>query len=239
MTMHELITSISAAVLVGVAALTGQPSLADPALPSTPAVPRSTACAGVLRCHVVAVVDVDGDDRADQVGWRQLDERSVQIRVARASGAMLTHTVDVHLWWGGGAWAGAARIDDRAGSELLVGSMQGAHTPMYTMLTYRAAGLVVERIPSALGRRWQVDAAYGDYLGWWRHIVGGRVAMTERLAFRNVGGRSFSGHDVTYVWSTNRWVRTTTSAKTYPTAKAASVIAGFHVPGLQRFPGVG
>lgn len=234
MSMHDLVTTIAAGLLAGVTALTGTTSDADQHDAS------SGACTAVARCHIVAVVDVDGDAHADQVGWRQLSKQSVQIRVARATGPVLTRALDVRLWWGGGAWGGAARVDNRAGVELLVGSMQGAHTPMYTMLTYRPGGLVVEHSPSPLSRRWQVDAAYGDYLGWWRHTgTDGRTLMTQKIAVRTGVGDSFSGHNVTYVWSANRWVRASTRATTYPTAKAASVIAGFHVPGLKRFPGIG
>lgn len=234
MSLQSLVTTIAAGLLAGVTALTGTTSVA----PSHEA--PASVCRAVPRCHVVAVVDMDGDARADQVGWRQLTEQSVQIRVARAAGTMLTRTVDVSMWWGGGAWGGAARVDHRAGAELLVGSMQGAHTPMYTMLTYRPGGLVVERSPSPLSHRWQVDAAFGDYMGWWRHTgIAGRTTVTQKIAVRSGSGSSFSGRNVTYVWSTNRWERTATRATTYPTAKAASVIAGFHVPGLGRFPGVG
>jgi hypothetical protein len=199
----------------------------------------SGVCAGVTHCRLVATTDVGGDGRADQVGWRQLSERSVQIRVYTATGRLMCKTVDVRFWWGGGAWAGAARVDGVVGSELLVGSMQGAHTPMYTMLTYRDGALAVEKSPSPLSPLWQVDAADGDYMGWWRHtLANGHVAMTQKIASRVGSGPRFRGHNVTYAWTKGSWVRTTSSAHSYATGRAASVIAGFHVTGLKAFPGV-
>jgi hypothetical protein len=200
---------------------------------------RTPACVGVTSCHRVATADVDGDGRPDRIAWRQLSDDAVQIRVSTAAGALLTHRVGVHFWWGGGAWGGAAYVDDRPGVELLIGSMQGAHTPMYTMLTYRTGALVVEQSPSSLSRLWQVDAAYGDYLGWWRHRVDGRIAMTQHIAYRDAGGTSFSGRDVTYVRTAHGWARATTKHTRYPTERAASAIGGFRVTGLAAFPGLG
>jgi hypothetical protein len=201
----------------------------------------ASACAGVSDCHVVARPDVNGDGHPDQVGWRQLGTDLVQVRVRMASGALLTHRIDVHLWWGGGAWGGATAVDSRPGAELLIGSAQGAHTPMYTMLTFRAGALVVERSPSPLSPRWQVDAAYGDYMGWWRHVAAdGKVTVTQKIAVRNESGQGFSGHNATYAWSAARgWTRTSTVHVSYPTVKSAAVIGGFHVGSLARFPGLG
>ncbi len=163
----------------------------------------------------------------------------MQIRVRTAPHQLLTSKVDVTLWWGGGAWGGAAHVDDSSGVELLVGSMQGAHTPMYTMLTYRSGRLVVEKSPSTLSTLWQVDAADGDYMGWWRHTSpSGHVTMTQKIAVRIGDGSRFRGHDVTYTWASGAWSRTTSSSQTYASGKQAAVIAGFHVSGLAEFPGL-
>lgn len=209
---------------------------------TTSAVPAAAphgVCARIADCHVVQLADVDGDGKKDQIGWRQLGKDAVQIRVETASGHLLTAHVDVRLWWGGGAWAGAAHVDQEPGDELLVGSQQGAHTPMYTMLTYRSERLVVERDPSSLGPLWLVDAGAGDDIGWWRHVLAdGRIAMTQKVAVRVGESERFSGHDVTYAWTDHRWVRTTSRAVSYPSARAAAAIAGFHVRGLARFPGI-
>ncbi len=258
---HHIIASFATAAVVGMAALSAAPLGPSPQLPSaqppslrppTPTSPSPSrepgahgatdrpACAGVSDCRIVASVDVDGDARADQVGWRQLSDRSIQIRVHTARAAIVTATVDVQLWWGGGAWGGASSVDGIPGAELLVGSAQGAHTPMYTMLTYRPDGLRVERSPSPLSPLWLVDAAYGDYIGWRRHhLPDGHVAMTQRIAFRTEGTNRFKGRDVTYVWSVDHWVRTTTAPTSYSTVRSASGVGGFHVAGLEAFPGTG
>lgn len=237
MTVYGLIRLLSTAALVLTTAV-GSASV-PAALAGSASDSRSAVCAAVADCRVVASADVDGDGRRDRIGWHQVSDDVVQIRVRNADGALLTKRVGVHFWWGGGAWGGAARVDDRAGAELLVGSMQGAHTPMYTMLTYRAGALVVEASPSPLSSRWQVDAAYGDYLGWWRHRVDGGVAMTQQIAYRDADGTGFTGRDVTYRRSATGWVRGSVTRVTYPTERAAAVIGGFHISGLEAFPGLG
>jgi hypothetical protein len=125
------------------------------------------------------------------------------------------------------------------GVELLVGSMQGAHTPMYTMLTVRSGRLVVEKSPSPLSPLWQVDAASGDYMGWWRRVLpDGSVTMTQKIAVRIGTGNRFHGTNVTYTWSDGAWSRTANSRHFYATGKQASAISGFHVGSLDRFPGI-
>ena len=150
------------------------------------------------------------------------------------------HRVDVHLWWGGGAWGGAARVDGPAGAELLVGSMQGAHTPMYTMLTYRDGALVVEASPSPLSQRWQVDAAYGDYMGWSRHIVDGHATMTQSIVYRADDGESFAGQQRDVRLERRPLAAYDASRRSpSPRRRRASAMAGFHVKGLDAFPGLG
>lgn len=243
MSSHHIVTSFAAAAVVGMSALSvGVAGHVSP--PShqsvSPRVPAPSACAGVARCHVVATIDVDGDGRADQVAWHQQSAQAVQIRVRVAPGKIVTAAVDVRLWWGGGAWGGASRVDGRAGAELLVGSAQGAHTPMYTMLTYRADKLVVEKSPSTLSTLWLVDAAYGDYIGWRRHTLAyGALAMTEKIAVRTDGTTRFTGHNETYAWTVNHWAHRATTPTAYPTISSASAIGGFQVAGLKAFPGLG
>src|SRR4051794_34481359 len=106
MTMHGLKRTLSIAALVIAVALTGCGTPTAVAGHDTTA--RASVCKQVSECHVVASVDVDGDHRPDQVGWRQLSKDAVQIRVRTASGALLVRRVDVQLWFGGGAWGGAA-----------------------------------------------------------------------------------------------------------------------------------
>lgn len=223
-------TAIATAGLVG---------LAGASVAATSHSAPSSVCAGVSNCQLVAQADVLGDGRLDQIGWRQLSTEVAQVRVLSPSGQMLTRNVDVHFWPGGGAWGGVARVDQVAGVELLIGSEQGAHTPMYTMLTARDGALVVEHSPSPLSWRWQVDAAYGDIMGWARHTLSdGRIAMTQRIAFRSANGVTFSGHSVTYAWGSGRWSRVSRATTHYSNEGAANAAAGFHVPGLARFPGL-
>ncbi|HLR85604.1 MAG TPA: hypothetical protein VK059_11685 [Nocardioidaceae bacterium] len=202
---------------------------------------RAGVCVGVKRCHRVATIDVNGDRRADQVGWQQLNRKQVRIRVRIAGGPVVMRKVYVGLWWPGGQWGDAAWIDGRRGAELLIGSVMGAHTPYYTMLTYRRGRLVVEKSPAtgAYGsNRWAIDSSLAGYAGWNRHVgKRGRVTITQRIAFPNRAGKRYSGHDVRYVWRNGDWKRTKRVRRTYPNANRAARIAGWHVGHLQRFPG--
>ncbi len=239
MDTHGTLKGLATSAIIGAVALAGA-GTGTTATAARPAIPAAgDPCSGVSNCRVVTHTDVDGDGRLDQVGWRQISQRSIQLRVETATGKLLSSTVNVRLWWGGGAWGGAAHIDGVPGRELLVGSMQGAHTPMYTMLTYRSGKLVVENSPYPGSRLWLVDAADGDYMGWWRSTSPtGQFEMTQKVAVRDNDGSRFSGHDVTYTWSSHGWVRTSSTATTYASGKRASVIAGWHVPNLKAFPGV-
>ncbi|MDN5851701.1 MAG: hypothetical protein L0K86_02430 [Actinomycetia bacterium] len=203
---------------------------------------RAGVCAGVKRCHRVATIDVDGDHRADQVGWQQVNRKRVRIRVRIAGGPLVSRKVNVRLWWPGGEWGDAAWIDGRRGAELLIGSTMGAHTPYYTMLTYRRGRLVVEKGPASGaygGRTWAIDSSLSGYAGWNRHVnKRGRVSITQRVAFPNRKGKRYSGHNVRFVWRNGDWKRTKRTHRTYKNAKRAAKIAGWHVGHLQRFPGL-
>ena len=203
---------------------------------------RAGVCAGVKNCHRVAVVDISGDRRADHVGWQQIDRNRVRIRVRVTAGPLVTRKVNVRQWWRGGEWGGAAWIDGRRGAEMLVGSTMGAHTPFYTMLTYRNRRLVVEKSPAvgAYGsNRWAIDASLMAYAGWDRNVGrNGRLTMTQRVARRNDKSNGFSGHNVRYVWRNGDWRRVKRTERTYKNERQARKIAGWHVGHLQRFPGI-
>lgn len=209
--------------------------------PTASAAPQQAVCAGVTKCHRVTTIDVDGDSRADRVGWRQLSDKEVQIRVATADGELVRKQVDVELWFGGGAWGDAAWIDGRGGAELLIGSVMGAHTPQYTMLTYRKGRLVVERAPGGrlVQGRWTIDSALMIAQGWNRDVgERGRITITQREALRKPSGSGFKGHDTTYAWKGGHWTRVGRVARSYPGNKAARKIAGWYVGHLQRWPGL-
>ncbi|MGH3471522.1 MAG: hypothetical protein ACRDPG_05705 [Nocardioidaceae bacterium] len=200
----------------------------------------SGVCTGVAHCHVVGRSDVDGDGTPDQIGWvRHKAHQIVVIRVKTAAGPVLQRRLSVKLWLGTGAWGGAAPIDGSRGAEILVGTEMGAHTPVYTMLTYRHQALVVERSP--LGdSTWWVDAAYNYDFAWARHTrSNGVVTMTQKSAFRtSLHGHRFAGTDITWAWRSGHWAKRATVKRSYPTATAAAMMAGWRVPGLDRFPGV-
>lgn len=194
-------------------------------------------CDGIDRCRVVARVDVDGDRRADRVGWVARKAKGLAvIRVLTADGERLRKRLDVSLWFDTGAWGGATRIDGRHGVELLVGTQMGAHTPLYAMLTYRRGALVVERSP-AQGARWYVDSAWSVAVGWDRERVDDRILMRYTYLTRSADD-TFDGSTTTYRWGKGCWVRVVKRAKHVPSARAAESYAGWHVHNLKRFPGL-
>ena len=236
-------SSIAAtALLLPLTAVVGGAPVAGGAPSGAEEAARGGVCAGAKKCHRVAKVDVNGDRRADRVGWQQINDKRVRIRVRITGGRLITRTVNVGRWWGGGEWAGAAWIDGRRGAELLIGSSMGAHTPFYTMLTYRKGRLVMEKSPAvgAYGSNlWAIDSSLRAYAGWNRHVgKHGRITMTQRIAFRNSTGKRYSGHDVRYVWRSGNWKRVKRVNRTYRNKARAARIAGWHVGHLQRFPGL-
>jgi hypothetical protein len=223
----------TAAAVVAALAAAGA-SLTTPAIAT--AAPQGV-CHGHDRCRAVAAIDVDGDHRPDVVGFQKLPgDRTAVVRVLTASGDRLSRRVDVRGWFGGGRWAGATHIDGAPGAEMLVGSTLGAHTPFYTMLTFRDGRLMVERSPRG-DSTWFVDAAATVDFGWWREVSGGRVTMTSRSALRHVHG-AWSGFDVRYRWHADHWQKVDRAKHVYPGPRAASRIWGWHVSGLDREPGL-
>jgi hypothetical protein len=205
--------------------------------PSSADAAPTGVCAGHDRCKVVAHADVDGDGQPDSIGLQRLTGgETAVVRALTASGTALAHRIDVSEWFGGGRWGGAAHVDGEPGVELLVGSALGAHTPFYTMLTYREGRLVVERSPRG-DRTWYVDAAASVYVGWWRRAAAGRVTMTFRSATRHIHG-SWSGADIRYRWHADSWQKVSRARAHYPGPRAASKIWGWHVAGLEREPGL-
>lgn len=210
------------------------------AAPSTGSDARAGVCAGVKHCHRVAVIDVDGDRRADRVGWRQLSKNKAQIRVRTADGELLRRTVGVRYWPGGGAWGDAAWIDGHRGAELLIGAGAGAHASHYRMLTYRNGRLVGEKSPwhASIKGRWAVDASVMFYAGWDRNVGRrGRITMTMKMAERNRNGHGFHGFNVRYEWRDGDWKRLARTKHTYKHDRQARRIAGWHVAHLDRWPG--
>ncbi|MGH3359130.1 MAG: hypothetical protein ACRDO7_10030 [Nocardioidaceae bacterium] len=196
-------------------------------------------CSGIDRCRRTAVIDVDGDRRADRIGWRRLDRGHVQIRVRTTDHGLLTRTVDVRRWRSG-EWAGATRVDGRPGAELVIGSKRDGDTPYYTMLTHRGGRLVVERSPAhPQGRLWTVDAGLMGYAGWHRHVwPAGRITMTLKVARRDGDSVAFRGYTVRYEWRDGDWRQARRVRAQYPTTRRAEKIAGWYVGRLDRFPAI-
>ena len=201
---------------------------------ATPAEPATGVCNGVAKCHVVAEADVDGDGVRDQVGFVADSERHVVVHVKTATGDRVSRGLDV-IWFPRGEFYGAAPVDGRAGSELVVGSTMGAHTMWFTTLTMRA-GRLVRLDPPGREDEWMVDGAFSFFAGVERQVENGTVLVTLRQAGRNGLRQTFTGSDRTYAWAGDGWQHRSTTRTRYSDDKAAGVVGGWHVPGLPRYP---
>ena len=213
--------------------------LAGVMLASAGLIPGATADATISgsahQSRVVARVDVDGDQRPDHVRYFVLSDDLVEITVETADGLTRSRRLNTE-WWPRGHWHGAALLDGRPGQELVVGTSMGAHTPLFSVLTWRGDRLVKESAPGRWGL-WPVDAYYNGYFGWLRTRSSGHVHMTARSVTRDDGvGHHWSGQAITFTWRAGRWVRSATRPLSIQGDHNASRIGGWRVSGLKRWP---
>jgi hypothetical protein len=109
-----------------------------PAVAASPAAAPKTVCTGVPHCTIAASADIDGDEMADQIGIVGRDlttpDGSIVVRVRTATGrTMQTTGSDVN--WYTDAFHGVAPIDGRAGMEIVVGDLVGAHAIQERVVT--------------------------------------------------------------------------------------------------------
>jgi hypothetical protein len=241
-----------ALAVVAALAAVGSLAVATPATAPARAVAAArTVCTGVARCHVVAQVDVDGDRRTDEVGMvadlRASDANKgvVTVRVRTAGGRTLSTTSRTVAWFGkdADAWYGAARIDGRRGSELVVGQQMGAHSTSFRVITYRHGSLVTLRAPKAPRRTgrvddtatWFTDAALNFHDGYTRSRSKGAVLMDLTTVQRNASGKGHSGWTARYRWSHGGWHLMLVKRVHYATEAAVARAGGWHVAGLPQF----
>lgn len=225
--MRRLIRTL-AAVVVAVAGLTSTAARSDAA---------AGVCAGVTRCHVVAHTDVDGDFKPDTVALQARGAHHVVVRVLTHGGALLIRRLALGHGTVAKRWGGAADLDGAFGSELVLLTELGAHNPGYTVVTFVSGQLAIERSPYG-PLRWFAGASAAVRLGWHRFETDiGRTRMTGTEATRDQHG-VYSGPRRVYVWRQGAWVLHSTTTVRYANPAAAARMAGFHVPGLARFPAV-
>jgi hypothetical protein len=184
--------------------------------------------------HVVARTDVDGDGARDVVRYRVIGPKKVRVLVALRSGdkvARVLHTVG----WPGGHFQGAVPLDGKPGAELVIGTILGAHTPWYTVLTFRGDRLAFEHNPAASYRQWVVDAYANGYVGWTRAVRHGHAYVTLRAVFRTGTTHHWSGSARSFRWQGGQWVKAATHKIHITGDRRASHIGGWHVAGLPRW----
>jgi hypothetical protein len=197
---------------------------------STPSVQPDTPSSSRL----VARRDVDGNGDRDRIRYRAIDSDTVRVSVRLSKRKVVRKTLGTRSWPRGDFY-GATRFDGRRGVELVIGTSLGAHTPWFTILTYRGGRLVVERSPY-FGREWAVDAYANGYAGWYRRIHDGQVHIRLKYASRVGTSPRFTGRTIRYTWHRGAWDRSGTRRISFPNANQASRIGGWHVKGLPRWP---
>jgi hypothetical protein len=133
-------------------------------------------------------------------------------------------------------WYGATHLDPVSGKELLVGSTSGAHTQVFTVLTYRQGALRKLHAPGGKHSYWSVNSSYGTGSEGWLCTSGGvesrAVYPTNRhhTRFRVVRDK--------YAYGSGHWTRTDHVAATVAASrhhnppKATRHYASFACPGL-------
>ena len=185
--------------------------------------------------RVVARRDVDGDRRRDTIRYKAIRDDLVKVTVTTAAGRVGVKRLRTE-YWPRGRFHGAAPMDGRAGSELVIGTTFGAHTAWFTVLTWRGGDLVRQGAPGR-GHEWAVDAAATVYLGWRRTTSEGRARITKRYVFREGVGHHWTGRATTYVWRPGQgWDRASARLISIHGDRKASRIGGWRVKGLKRYP---
>jgi len=212
----------AAVVLLGVGALAGS------AFVSSPADAATNVCTGVTGCRVVASSDIDGDSKADQIGMVYKKGVSITVRVKTATRTMQTTGQNVQWFWE--PLQGVTDFDGRAGNEIVVGDTTGANTIWFRVITYRGGKLVTVPRPAGYGPtgRWAIQSSNGGQFGYERTVTStGRVRLVERTAERVGSDSTYTGKDVTYRWSTDKWVRVSSQSKRYSSYSSAATIYGW------------
>lgn len=216
------------------AAVAAAIALSGMAVPT--AADASTACTGLSGCKIVSRADVDGDGRADQVGVRIKTSGGTTkntVRVRTAKGRLMSSQVAVQPW--AKSWHGAARIDGRAGYELVIPTTGQSEYLTYRVLTYREGRLVTLKTPQNRWS-WDVVAEYAGVTGWARSTRDGKVFVTRKIALRVGETSRFDLRATTYQWKNGAWSRPVSSTRnTRASQKAADSAFGWNISYLKRF----
>ena len=229
-TCSALLVATPAPAIGSPPATSAGPGTAAP-IPTAAARPDVPAAA-----RLVARRDVDGDGDRDRIFYRAITRTKVRVSVRLSPRRVVRKTLRTHSW-PRGHFHGAARLDGRRGVELVIGTALGAHTPWFTVLTYRNGRLVKQKPPyRGLPDDWPVDAYANGYVGWFRKVRGGSVRLAYKYVTRVGATPRFTGRAIRYTWRHGRWERTGARRLSFPNARRASRIGGWHVKGLPRWP---
>lgn len=195
----------------------------------------ASACTGLSGCKIVSRADVDGDGRADQIGVRIKTSGGTArntVRVRTAKGRLMSSQVTVQPW--AKAWHGAARIDGRAGYELVIPRNGQSEYHSYSVLTYRDGRLTALKSPTKAWT-WDIVVEYFGATGWSRSTKNGQTFVTRKTAWRVGETNRFDLRTTTYRWNNGAWSRpVSTTRNKRASEKAAYGTFGWNIPYLKR-----
>ncbi|WP_068402065.1 hypothetical protein [Kribbia dieselivorans] len=196
------------------------------------------ACAGTPGCKVVSTADIDGDGRADSVGFRVTTGADggmkVTTRVFTARGKRLWTTTQTSRVDRNPSYylRGVAAIDGARGREIVVKTDVGAHTMYYRVLTYRNGKLVTLQSPKA-GYRWITDGSIWSDFSYQRTTSTG-LKMTTRESIDEDRDGDFTQATYVSAWRNGSWKRLSTTKRYNVSPKVAHKYRGWVVPGMTR-----
>lgn len=162
-------------------------SLATPASAAT-----KDACTGVSHpCAISSTADVDGDGKRDSVGitWKEGTDGKAgtsTVRLLTAKGKLYTNTGTKHAK--GDPWWGAAKINRRAGHELVLQDVAEKDAATFRVVTFKDGKLRTQQAPGGY-YRWAINTD-NFFQGYWRKVDGeGRIRLTHQQAGKHSSGK--------------------------------------------------
>jgi hypothetical protein len=237
---------VLARTLAAVTVVLGLPLLVAPSSATGAAVN-----AAQLPARWVHRADVDGDSNRDRLVLRPGADLRVHdgwgtghywVRARLDAATIVRRRMWLSYYYPPGEgrwtpWFGAAQLDRRPGRELVLGRTSGAHTSVFTAVTFRNGGLHVLRAPDAwnhAGAGWLVNSSYGTGMQGWQCTDQG---VRSRSAEPDGPHRTFRVVTKDFAWH-GGWQLLASHRREVPTGphrqapRHLAAFASFDCPGL-------
>jgi hypothetical protein len=206
-------------------------------IPASRAPAPPNACP--FQCIGTAAADVDGDGRADHIGYMEVTAPtagapgSVKIRVVFADGRVAEFDDKETIY---AAWLGATDLNGDGHAEILYMNEAGAHSLNGKILRWDGNRLTQVTDVDGKPFAWTIDSfAFGDT--GFRCTSNGIVVTSVTYQGSGDGTTGpWSGDETTYSWMGQALAASTPKPVTVEGRTAASQVYGAHCPGLPLAP---